>query len=129
MSPSNDTEVRLKADTTEKVRLKPDTTEKVRLKPDTTEDVRVKPDTTAVVAQLAQLAERTDLTEDDVRAIVSAATRLYSNASSQAGRELPPLTPDISTTDALTLSCALFRSQDLTPFEMAMWFGRGAKQD
>ena len=84
MSPSNDTEVRLKADTTEKVRLKPDTTEKVRLKPDTTEDVRVKPDTTAVVAQLTQLAERNDLTEDDVRAIVSAATRLYSNASSQA---------------------------------------------
>src|SRR5678816_594585 len=109
MSPSNDTEVRLKADTTE--------------------DVRVKPDTTAVVAQLTQLAERNDLTEDDVRAIVSEATRLCSNASSQAGRELPPMTPDISTTDALTLSCALLRSQDLTPFEMAMWFGRGAKQD
>ena len=79
-------------------------------------------------AQLQELAERTDLSADDVRAIVSAATRLYANASAQAGRELPPLTRDISTTDALTLSCALLRSQDLTPFEMAMWFGRGGKQ-
>src|SRR5262245_10714114 len=87
------------------------------------------PDTATVVSQLEQLAERTDLTEDDIRAIVSAATRLYANASSQAGRELPPLTPDVSTTDALMLSCALLRSQDLTPFEMAMWFGRGAKQE
>lgn len=99
------------------------------MSPSNETDVRLKPDTTAVVSQLAQLAERNDLTEDDVRAIVSATTRLYSNASSQAGRELPPLTPDVSTTDALTLSCALLRSQDLTPFEMAMWFGRGAKQD
>ena len=114
------------------------------MSPSNEADVRLKPDTTAVVSQLAQLAERTDnsdllaplfralaerndLTEDDVRAIVSATTRLYSNASSQAGRELPPLSADISTTDALTLSCALLRSQDLTPFEMAMWFGRGAK--
>jgi len=86
---------------------------------------RLKPDTTSVVSQLEELATRTDLTEDEVRAIISAATRLYAQASSQAGRELPPLTRDVSTTDALTLSCALLRSQDLTPFEMAMWFGRG----
>jgi len=79
-------------------------------------------------AQLEQLADRTDLSPEDVCAIVSAATRLYANASSQAGRELPPLSPDVSTTDALTLSCALLRSQDLTPFEMAMWFGRGGQQ-
>ena len=82
-----------------------------------------------VIKELEQLADRADLTDDEVRAIVSATTRLYANASTQAGRELPPLTPDISTTDALTLSCALLRSQDLTPFEMAMWFGRGGKQD
>ena len=81
------------------------------------------------IHQLEQLAERTDLTEDEIRAIVSATTRLYANASAQAGRELPPLSPDVSTTDAITLSCALLRSQDLTPFDMAMWFGRGARQE
>ena len=91
------------------------------------EEVRLKADTTAVVSQLEQLAERPDLSPEDLQAIVSAATRLYANASTQAGRELPPLAPDVSTTDALTLSCALLRSQDLTPFEMAMWFGRGAR--
>jgi hypothetical protein len=79
------------------------------------------------LSEFEQLADRTDLTEDEVRAIVSAATRLYANASAQAGRELPPLTPDVATTDAITLACALLRSQDLTPFDMAMWFSRGAR--
>ena len=81
----------------------------------------------STIRELEQLAERTDLSPDDVRAIVSAATRLYAHASEQAGRELPPLTPDVSTTDAVTLACALIRSHNLTPFDMAMWFGRGAR--
>jgi hypothetical protein len=88
-------------------------------------DIRLKPDST--IRELEQLAERTDLSPDDVRAIVSAATRLYAHASEQAGRELPPLTPDVSTTDAVTLACALIRSHNLTPFDMAMWFGRGER--
>ena len=90
-------------------------------------EVRLKPDTT--IKELEQLADPTDLSAEDVRAIVSAATRLYANASTQAGLELPPLTPDVSTTDAVTLACALIRSHNLTPFDMAMWFGRGARQD
>ena len=85
-------------------------------------------DTMAVVSHLEELAARTDLSPDEVRAIVSAATRLYANASAQAGRELPPLSPDVSTTDALTLACALLRSQDLTPFDMSMWFSRGERR-
>ena len=80
-------------------------------------------------AVIETFAERSDLTDQDVQAIVSAATRLYANASAHAGRELPPLTTSVSTTDAVTLACALIRSQDLTPFDMAMWFGRGAKQE
>jgi hypothetical protein len=82
-----------------------------------------------VVADLERLAHRSDLSPDDVRAIVSAATRLYANASTRAGHELPPLTPDVTTTEAITLACALLRSQDLTPFDMAMWFSKGARQD
>jgi hypothetical protein len=50
---------------------------------------------------------------------------MYAAASARAGMELAPLAPDVSTTDALTLACALVRSQDLTPFEMAIWFSRG----
>ena len=90
-------------------------------------EVRLKADTTTTVSLLEQLAERTDLAEDDVRAIVSAATQIYANACTRAGEELPPLTEQVSTTDAITLACALLRSQDLTPFDMAMWFSRGAR--
>jgi hypothetical protein len=119
MSPSDGTVIRLKPDSTsEGIRLKADTTsESIRLKADSTVDA------------LEQLARRTDLAADDVRAIVSAATKLYARASTQAGRELPPLTADVATTDAITLACALLRSQDLTPFDMAMWFSRGARQE
>ena len=105
------------------VRLKADGDE-VRLKPDTTEA-----DATAARAKalLEQIADSPDLTPEDVLAIVSAATRLYSNASTRAGYELPPVDATVSTTDAVSLACALVRSQDLTPFEMAMWFGRGER--
>ena len=93
-------------------------------------EVRLKADTTSeLVSRLEQLGGQADLSADDVRAIVSAATRLYANASTRAGRELPPLSPDVSTTDAITLACALLRSQDLTPFDMSMWFAKGARQD
>ena len=81
----------------------------------------------AALSVLAQLAETGELSEDEVCAVVSAATRLYAAASSRAGAELTPVTTSVSTTDALTLACALVRSQDLTPFEMAIWFSRGAR--
>ena len=79
----------------------------------------------SAVSLLEDLAEHGGLSADGVRAVISAATRLYSNASTRAGEELPPLTPDVSATDALTLACALVRAHDLTPFEMAVWFSRG----
>jgi hypothetical protein len=78
-----------------------------------------------VVTALDRLAENDALSPEQVRAVVSAAIRLYTAASTRAGRELPPVEPEISTTDAVTLACALVRSQDLTPFEMAIWFSRG----
>ena len=93
------------------------------------DEVRLKPDTTKTAALLERLADADDLSADDVREVVSAATRLYANACARAGEELAPVTPDVTTTDAITLACALVRSQDLTPFEMAMWFGRGARQE
>jgi hypothetical protein len=84
-------------------------------------------DVSRVVATLEQLVESGALAPEQVRAIVSAATRLYVAASARAGHELPPLGPEVSTTDAVTLACALVRSQDLTPFEMAVWFSRGQR--
>ena len=83
-------------------------------------------DIKAAVAVLEQSVERGELSPDAVRAVVTAATRLYARVSDQAGAAPPPLDRDVSTTDALTLACALLRSQDLTPFDMALWFSRTA---
>jgi len=82
----------------------------------------------SVVAGLEQLVDSAELSPEQVRALVSAATRLYAAASVRAGAELPPVGPEVSTTDAVSLACALVRSQDLTPFEMAVWFSRGQRQ-
>jgi len=82
-------------------------------------------DVPGVVAILEQLADSAAVSPVQVREVVSAATRLYADASSRAGHELPPVGPEVSTTDAVTLACALVRSQNLTPFEMAVWFSRG----
>ncbi|HZI78149.1 MAG TPA: hypothetical protein VFD69_01485 [Vicinamibacterales bacterium] len=81
----------------------------------------------AAIAALEQGAGRGELSPESVCALVSAAARLYTRALERAGEALPALPPDISATDALTLACALLRSQDLTPFEMAVWFSRGQR--
>ena len=83
----------------------------------------------SVIASLEQLVDSAELSAEQVRALVSAATRLYAAASSRAGEELPPVGPEVSTTDAVSLACALVRSQDLTPFEMAVWFSHGQRRD
>jgi hypothetical protein len=83
----------------------------------------------AAVSILEKLAATGALSSDQVRAVVSATTRLYAAASARAGQELPPVGPEVSATDALTLACALVRSQDLTPFEMAVWFSRGQRAE
>jgi len=64
---------------------------------------------------------------DSVMDLVTEATLAYARAVESAGRELPPLRPGVSTTDALTLACALLRSQNLNPFDLALWFSRGGR--
>ena len=78
----------------------------------------------AAVSVLEQLAGSGELSPESVRAVVSAATRLYAQASERTAETLAPLEPDVSATDAMILACALLRSQDLTPFDMAVWFSR-----
>lgn len=66
------------------------------------------------------------LTPDDIRAVLSAATRWYALAVEASGQEFRPVDATISATEAVTLACALLRSQDLTPFDLALWFSRRA---
>jgi hypothetical protein len=80
-----------------------------------------------VVSVLEQLARDGEVSPDAVRAVVTAATRLYARECDRVGEPLPPLAPEVSATEALTLACALLRSQDLTPFDMAVWFSKGGR--
>jgi len=82
--------------------------------------------TAAQVLERFSLEGAEYLSEDTVRAVVSAVTRLYARAVEHAGEEIVPVDAEMPTTEALILSCALLRSQNLTPFDMAMWFSRNA---
>ena len=64
------------------------------------------------------------MSTEAVTALVTEATLAYARAVEEAEHEVPPLQPSVSTTDALTLACALLRSQNLTPFDLALWFSR-----
>lgn len=66
------------------------------------------------------------LAPDEIRAVLSAATRWYASAVEASGQEFPPVDSTISATEAVTLACALLRAQDLTPFDLALWFSRYA---
>jgi hypothetical protein len=69
---------------------------------------------------------RAALSPDEIRAVLSAATRWYASAVEASGQEFAPIDATISATEAITLACALLRAQDLTPFDLALWFSRGA---
>ncbi len=81
---------------------------------------------TAALQGALQAVDAASLTPDDIRAVLSAGTRWYASAVEASGREFRPVDVTISATEAVTLACALLRSQDLTPFDLALWFSRGA---
>ena len=79
----------------------------------------------AVAAELRSILEAGGaLAPSGVREVMTAATLLYSAAVSRAGRELSLADRTVSATDTVVLACALLRSQNLSPFELTLWFGR-----
>ncbi|MHA6801051.1 hypothetical protein [Bounagaea algeriensis] len=65
-----------------------------------------------------------DVPAEDLRALVSAATRLYATANEGAAEATDPLEGGVSTTEAVVLVTALLKAQDLNPFDLALWFSR-----
>ena len=61
---------------------------------------------------------------EDLRRLVSSVVRLYAAANEGADEEVLPLHDDVATTDAVVLATALLKSQDLNPFDLALWFSR-----
>ena len=77
-------------------------------------------------AAALEILNAASLTPEDIRAVLTVATRRYASAVEASGQEFRPVDATISATEAVTLACALLRSQDLTPFDLALWFPRGA---
>lgn len=84
-----------------------------------------------LVQQLGDRAQRAiregeaaDLSEDELRRLVSSAIQLYAAANEGSEQDLNPLEPEVATTDAVVMACALLKAQDLNPFDLALWFSR-----
>ena len=78
-----------------------------------------------VVAELRSILEvGGNLAPSEVRQVMTSATLLYAAAVRRAGRELPLADHAVSATDTVVLACALLRSQNLSPFDLTLWFGR-----
>ena len=93
-------------------------------RPSTGPDARVQAATTL----LADLDERdvTLVSDAAIQGAIGALLRLYEMACAHGRREIPPVGAEVSTTAAITLACALARSQALTPFDLALWFSHTA---
>jgi len=82
----------------------------------------VSPSEDPLLAAAATLRNAAAASPDALRTVISAATRLYVASCEAAGEELCPVDREIPTTEAMMLACALVRSQNLNPFDFAMWF-------
>jgi len=79
-----------------------------------------------LLTRLSETDACASVSEPALRQAVGAVLRLYEAACAHAHREIAPVEPDVSTTAAITLACALVRSQSLTPFDFALWFSHTA---
>ena len=82
----------------------------------------------AATRLLTELEERDvpHVSDAAIQGAIGAILRLYETACAHARREISPVGADVSTTAAITLACALARSQALTPFDLALWFSHTA---
>ncbi|QSE95828.1 hypothetical protein JWS13_36750 [Rhodococcus pseudokoreensis] len=76
------------------------------------------------VTVLLEHGEATEVSEETVRRLVSAATRLCAARTEATGQEVNPLHDDVIATEAIVLACALLKARDLNPFDLALWFSR-----
>ena len=90
-------------------------------------------DLAEVASQLERLAARAgptepgpgaEVTEQNLRRLLSAAIRLYAAVSEQVATDIVPINAEVSTTDAVVLACALLKARELNPFDLALWFSR-----
>lgn len=76
---------------------------------------------TAVAAVLAEGTDRA-VAGADATGLLIAAVRLYASQSDGGRRGPSGAELAVTPTEAVTVAAALLRSQQLTPFEFAIWF-------
>lgn len=65
------------------------------------------------------------ITGAELQSAIADVTRLYSSCSDAGGHgDVNFASTDMTTTDVVRFVCALMRSQDLNPFDLALWFSR-----
>ncbi len=78
------------------------------------------------IDQTIQNGELSRVAVEDVTSLATSAVRLYAAVAEELEREIPVTDSTISTTEAMVVACALLRSQNLNPFDLALWFSRTA---
>ena len=67
------------------------------------------------------------VSEETLQGVMTPLVKFYTAVTENVGVELVPTGSTVTATEAVTLSCALLRAQDLNPFDLAIWFSRGRK--
>lgn len=70
--------------------------------------------------------ETADVSDDTVRALLTAGARLYARKVDEEGRDFPPVTDPgaMNATEVAVTVTALLRVADLNLFDLAMWTNR-----
>ena len=67
------------------------------------------------------------VSDEAMRAVLTAVIRLYAAKSERADAEPEPFAAEsVTATEAVTLACAVIRGAGLNLFDVAMWYGRPA---
>ena len=64
------------------------------------------------------------LSDDDLREVLTAATRLYARRAEASGDYPLPVDQQTTATEVLTLVCEMIRAVDLNMFDLSMWYRR-----
>lgn len=83
----------------------------------------------SIVDELRDMSACKRIPATELGELAGAVAKIYSEAVTERGHEISIPRTSIHPTAAVVLSCALLRSQDLSPFDLALWFGRVASED
>lgn len=77
------------------------------------------------VEAMAQAGALSDIPEEALRNVLTAAIKAYSAKVEASGEEFPPVDiGKINATEGVIAVCAIIRTIDLNMFDVSMWFNR-----